>query len=322
MTDIESQPVPITVYPENVRSVSPVVFSEEGYIRGCNTVQSEEWCYEILSVMICMTADDHPKVYRHRYCNDPLCPLCFGKYIPRLAEGAAEMVKGYWGLNPDTRPYHLILSPPPGTRYKTMQDAFDEAYSMLEFLECRAAVVMYHPYRLRPAVTKALDEYRSRTGTKLKKWELAREDVLGLGTLGYYVYYSPHFHAVAFGHLMDSRDFESYTRWIYRKIRYMKDEKEIAQLVAYIQTHAAWEYGKQTVRYWNGISYSKLARKRISKERVKKRCEVCGDVLCECEYDEYEGKIGPVKKEFVLEWLYSYIYWKRGDPDPLPGISV
>ncbi len=317
MIGSDSSSSSVLVYPEDVQTILPVSFSDFGYIRGCASKPSNELCGSVLYVQACSQNHEHSKTYRHAYCNDPLCPVCFKKYIPRISEGAAGRVHGYWSLNRDMRPYHLVVSPPPGTRYKNMKEAYASFHEMLKKLGCRAAATVYHPYRIKAGIKARLELFMSVNDSAEKRYELIRKDVLGLGGIEYYLYYSPHFHAVAFGYLIESRVFEMLTGWMYRKIRYMRDIADISRVVAYLQSHTAWEYGRHTIRYWGEMSYAKMARKRVKKEKVLKRCPVCAARISEYHYHAAEDKIGEMVSDRVYEWVFTYVYWKRGSIEPM-----
>jgi hypothetical protein len=227
---------------------------------------------------------------------------------------------------------HLILSPPPGTEYKDMKEAFAAVSRVfLKRALGKAAATNFHPYRLKKELIGSLwiaqGEWIQQNPGKNPPgfWKLAHDDALKLGSLSEYVRYGPHFHAIATGYLIKSSDFHRITKWIYKKVKHdsLEDEADdgdsteleigdIVRVTHYIATHTAWEWGKHSVRYIGAMSYANLGR---TKERTidnRVLCRVCQAPIYEYKWADLIEELGDVIRTEVKERIILWKYWKRG----------
>ena len=216
---------------------------------------------------------------------------------------------------------HLIMSPPAGTSYQNMKEAFAACTKMFMKYGGKAAAVEFHPYRIKDDLKPRLSEYQSNylacnesAKTPPDFWKLAHDDVLKEGPLKDYVKYGPHFHLIATGYLEDSETFHKKTGWIYKKTANKTglNSGDITRVAHYESTHTAWEWGKHSVRYIGAMSYSKLGRTKEGVRREQVKCKVCGAAVHEHAWMGLTEEIGDCIKTEIEERVILWKYWKRG----------
>lgn len=302
--------------------VKKVLFGLHGFVFGCNERPTAETCGKIRAKVHCPVDESHRPYFKHERCNDPGCPVCYPKYISRIAEAVTRRVVGF--LSVFSVPVcHLIFWPDSLTGYSDLKAAFRDAKFLLETMGAKMAVVWYHPYRIRDDVKQQLRRYKNVHGIDRSTgfWELAHDDVLDLGSLDAYIVYGPHFHAIASGYLEDTDTYAKRGIGGYKKVRYLSSEAEIQRVAYYISSHACREATKSTVRYFGKISYSKLARddgQEIIEDVV---CEVCGAPMKESFCDD-SGVLTGVAHEHATRKMVIYQYWERGKTPPVGAVLV
>lgn len=253
------------------------IFLKYGNVFGCSEKPHYDSCGKVIGKVMCSADKSHKAYLKHERCNDPLCKVCYPKFTHVIAENATGRIVGYTDVYGNDPIYHLVFWPKKPTVYKGMEDAMQAAGVMLKAMGAKMAAVLYHPYRITKAMQETLREYKykhnlpSDTGF----WKMAHDDVLQLGTLAAYIEYYPHFHAMASGYLMDAGEYASLDIGGYKKVRFLHDAKEVETALNYIATHSCKEAGKQCVRYFGAISYSKLGRGAGYEKTIDIVCEKC-----------------------------------------------
>ncbi len=327
-----------TVYPAIVQPILPTSSWEYGHILGCKEHPTESDCGVVLSKVVCSRSKDHESYLKHRRCNDPCCPVCYPKFASRISEAVAERVAGWQSVYPEQTVYHLIAWGKKGVVYKSLGDAFKDAKKMYDALGMTAAVVWYHPYRIRaelkPALRSLMRKWKNEPELcRLSRknggfvrfsemyfdvgfWKLAHDDALGLGGLQNYVEYGPHFHFIGSGYLKNSRIYAATTGCGYKKKGYLTKDDAVPRLAYYLSTHACYEWTKTSTRRWGTISDKKLAKKVVYEGIEDVRCPDCGAVMCEYDVDESTGECLAILRDCVTCKVQRFLYWKRGDPEP------
>jgi hypothetical protein len=295
-----------------------------GTIYGSNFLPSNNECGTIFRKIVCNNDHSHKPAFKHIYCNDPLCPKCYPKFSARISERVTEQIQGFKDVYPDEKVYHLIFWPVKGMVYESRDDAFKDAYRMLKEMHAKAAAVFYHPSRIRDEIKPALRRIQKQQrdlGKPTKGfWDMAHKDVLGLGVIENYYKPGPHFHAPAAGYLENSKTYSERTGAGYKKRGYLGSIEDIHKLAFYLATHASYEAGKDTVRYWGLMSKYQLKR-YLACERIEDvECEVCRSTMAEYIYD-------PVRKEMAKDPILRVVtrkikmwgYYKRGGYVPKPS---
>ena len=300
------------------------IFTSKGQIYGSAIKKTNSECGKVRNVRVCSSNQDHDLQLRHICCNEPTCPICYPKFSHRLAEGIIERVLGYQDVYPGDPLCHLIMSPPPDTTdFKDMKDAFGQFTKMFMKHGGKAAAVVYHPYRIKQELKIRLLDYQTELAKQNpdKKvpgfWKLVHDNVLGLRSMSDYVFYGPHFHAISTGYLMDSDEFHKKTGWVYKKMAdssgkfYELSIGEITRVAHYECTHAAWEWGKHSVRYVGAISYAKLGREKEGVTREQVKCKVCGAPVHLHAWSDVLESIGDVIETGVQERIILWKYYRR-----------
>jgi hypothetical protein len=327
-----------SVYPAIVQPILPTSKWEYGHILGCNEHPTDLGCGQIMSKVVCSRSKDHESYLKHRRCNDPCCPTCYPKFASRISEAVAERVAGWQSVYPEQTPYHLVFWGKKGVRYANITEAFADAKKMYTALGMIAAVVWYHPYRIRaelkPALRAMMRKWKSEPELcRLSRknggfvrfsemyfdvgfWKLAHDDALGIGGLQNYVEYGPHFHAVGAGYLVNSRIYAAATGCGYKKKGYLTKEDAVPRLAYYLSTHACYEWTKTSTRRWGTISDKKLAKKVIYEGIEDVRCPDCGTIMQEYDCDESTGECLGMLHDRVTCKVQRFLYWIRGGPEP------
>ena len=290
------------------------LFSKYGFVFGCNEKPSDDSCGKVRAKIMCSVDSSHPAYFKHERCNDPGCPVCYPKFVIRIADAVTERVQGYrsvFGFDPIS---HLIFWPEYRKGYSNLKEAFDAAKVRLNAMGAKMAVVWYHPYRIPNEIKEQLRRYKRayRLDASIGFWQLAHDDVLGLGCLEAYVVPGPHFHAVASGYLEDLHKYAAREIGGYKKVRRLDTVDDLRRVAYYLSTHACREATRSTVRYFGKISYSKLARddgREIIEDVI---CEKCGKPMAQYHCDD-DGTLGSLARDHLTRKLIEYKYWKRGD---------
>jgi hypothetical protein len=173
---------------------------------------------------------------------------------------------------------HVDLSPPPGIcphpngSPEALSWLYDEAVKVARVLGIKAALSIAHPYRLNPAFRDWVEARAIQAGKNRYEWALSQDNWRDL------VIYSPHFHLLVSGPLMDSRQFLARTGWQYHN----HDGKtggrrgqDLRKTLYYLLTHA-WVNGNHKVlRYWFGMSTHRLMRVEEGFAKVPQVCPTC-----------------------------------------------
>jgi hypothetical protein len=151
-----------------------------------------------------------------------------------------------------------------------------------------------------------------------KFWQLVREDALHLGGWQEYVDWSPHFHYIGFGRLPEQKtpeQKEEYAKrfggWVFRWIRHVDTERTfngqemedpIAELAAYLLSHAGYQPGRK-IPSWGGVLGPNQLRKKGVPEQLSAAvvCPVCGSpvILYDPSYGDLVPRLDPDTGEMI-----------------------
>lgn len=308
------------IVPCNLSGDKNTLFDQCGHVFGSAKKPSFETCGKVRAKVMCSEEYNHEYYYKHERCNHPDCPSCYSKFAHKLADRVVERVRGYMSVYPDDLISHVVFWPEyTAAGYLNMTEAFDDARRMLVKMGSVSSVVWYHPYRIRNNVKEKLRRYRRkhRLPDSIGFWQMAHDDVLGLGGLEPYVEYGPHFHALSTGYLMASDEYAKLGMGGYKKVRRVLSVSEFERICYYLSTHACWELGHQAVRYYGKISTSKLAKGYPRETIVDVVCKVCGKPLVEYYCDD-DGTLNGIAHDHITKKVIEYLYWKRGMKPKVP----
>ena len=316
----ENSPCITAIVPSNFSGDNLSIFSQHGRVFGSAKTPSAETCGKVRAKVICQEEYNHDYYYKHERCNEPDCPICYSKFAHKLADRVVARVLGYTTVYPKDAIDHVVLWPHVLTGYRNLQEAYADAHRMLKTMGSVSSVVWYHPYRIRGDIKKRLRRYRNKHNLpqSVGFWVMAHDDVLNLGEgMEPYVEYGPHFHALSTGYLMAADVYSALGLGGYKKVRRILDRTDLEHTAYYLSTHACWEHGCQSVRYYGKISTSKLA-KGYPRETIEDVvCKVCGKPMVEYYCDDADVLSG-VAHDHVTRRVISYLYWKRGMKPRVP----
>lgn len=294
----------------NVQSISP---SLNFNLFGWNPGPSFETCGQIISKVVCKEHEDHKPYFKHEYCNDPLCPTCFEKFTSRLSEGIVDRILGYKQVYPSARFDHVVIWPIFGTEYKTTKEAYRAGVLLAKNLGVVAGAIIFHPYRIQEDIKKELRKYRNEKGlpSSVGFWRMARDDVLGLGSLAAYVVPGVHFHVLSQGYLPNYTEYANLKQGGYKKVRRLDTEADISRVTHYLTSHTVYSPGSHAVRYFGKMSYANLGRYLESEKVEDIVCSVCGASLQEYWWNDSFNGTGTVKREKLTALVKTYRYFDR-----------
>lgn len=299
------------------------IFRDHGPVYGWKKEVTDLDCGKIKSVVLCSSDQSHPSHYKHHYCNDPGCPVCYGKFVHRKADAIVGRVNGYLRVYPGLPLSQVIIWPEKGARYSSLKDAMKYGAARFRVLGLRMGVLLYHPYRIRDDVEGKLRDYRrlNNIPKSVGFWTMAHDDVLNLGCLDAYIEYGPHWHCLATGKAMDQKEYQMLGIGGYKKKAPYKTMTDVERFINYAASHSMYQHHAQSVRYLGDISYQHLSRDdgRVTWDDVQ--CDKCASIMQVFDYSEEQG-IGAMTDHHYMHKRIKYIYWKHGQPVPDGAITV
>ena len=301
-------------------TITGVKSSNIGKIYGSNNLPTNADCGKIYRKVFCNADKSHKPANMHIRCNDPGCPVCYKKPVNKIATRVSERVAGYKTVYPEKRVYSLIFWPKFGTVYKDLDEAHADGKRMLADMDADGAAVFIHTHRIRKELKPKFERLR-RKARLLERptkgdWEYAHEDALGLGALENYTIPGVHFHAPTSGYLEDSTAYNARTGAGYKKKGYLENQDAIQKNVYYLATHAVYQPGKDTVRYYGLMSKNKLRRTQTGESFENLHCEICDSTLADYDYNADTGELSKFPNHPVLTRKFKiYRYWAVGCRD-------
>lgn len=288
---------------------------------GMGMVTSES-CGDVIRGAACSQDPGHWSRPHPVNCDRLSCPVCWSHSVGKTARRATDRFRGFLDALVElphtldmesgraaaltllkrraSRPLHVMYSVPPGTYSQDtpLEKLWRDAREAMKASGLLAAYVVFHPARIKKEVQEALRE-RNRalkaSGEPTRSfWEHVRADALGLGNMHQYAYWSPHFHAIGVGYLVNAKTFNQATGWIYKNRRpggiplvvrwnaaENRFEDDVNKTIAYLLTHAAYVPGKRALRTLGYLNPKHV--KRVGNEFVKLYqeavCPVCGSPI-------------------------------------------
>jgi len=244
-------------------------------------------CGEIYKIKKCPGCDYKSPI--RNSCDRAKCSECWESWASREANRCADRIVGYKGAYKAKRNKRLgnvkniYLSPPqemavevvnePGGVNKLKKKAIEIAKKYNLY----GGLLDYHHHRVKKEYIEPLEGLERKT--KRKKWDLIREDELGLGSWEAYVYTSPHYHLKVYGVKVNSKKFYEETGWILKFKRHISTRKELSRVIFYELSHVAIREGRRAVTWFGSLSYNKLSKKEESVVYDVCKCPNCGGDL-------------------------------------------
>jgi hypothetical protein len=218
----------------------PLVGSGQAYV-GCGS----------FFTIGCLNVDEHVgmnldgvnmegKAYLQRVkrsCHRPLCPTCWSDWANRETKHAVERLDAFVLKGRNLKPIHLTVSVPSWHYGLTIEKMREKAYAALKRVHCLGGALIYHP---------------KRRGTS-KQW-----------------YFSPHFHVIGYGWIVDVRRNYVYSGYVVKNIGI---RKTVHGTIWYQLSHCGISEKHHTVTWFGCLSYGKLHVNRHEEE--PHRCPLC-----------------------------------------------
>jgi len=174
-------------------------------------------------------------------CHRPLCPTCWEDWANREKDKATVRLRSFVLKGRNLKPIHLTVSIPHSDYALSLQKMREKTYAALKRVHCIGGMTIYHP---------------------------KRKDAAGEW------FYSPHFHILGYGWIVDVRQNYVYSGYIVKNIGI---RKTVEGTIYYQLSHCGVAEKKHTITWFGALAYNKLNVESIEKEESV--CPLCGRKL-------------------------------------------
>ena len=174
-------------------------------------------------------------------CHRPLCPTCWTDWANREVKKAKRRLEAFVLKGRNLKPIHLTVSVPVLDWGLSLVEKRKKVYRALKMVHCLGGMLIFHPKR------------QKENG----EW-----------------FYSPHFHVIGYGWIVDVRANYVHSGYIVKNIGV---RKTVEGTIFYQLSHCGISPEHHTVTWFGALSYGKL---HVSKGEVEKsECPICGGEL-------------------------------------------
>ncbi|MCG2701584.1 hypothetical protein L6273_00400 [Candidatus Parcubacteria bacterium] len=215
-------------------------------------------CGDVIGVKACPNGDNKPKLL-HQRCFRPECPVCYQAWGNREANRVVERLEAGEKLYHSEgkklyRVRHIVFSPEQNTALELMGsvDGFKklrcECNSVIKKAGLLGGCIIFHSHR--------------------------KDIVDGVAVW----FYSPHFHVLGYGYLINSDKFYVVSGgWIYKN---KGVRNTVKGTISYLLTHSGLGYVEgirvfHSVTWFGIFGYSRMVIKSVVRKVVYEQCEVC-----------------------------------------------
>lgn len=172
-------------------------------------------------------------------CHRPLCPVCWESWANREVKRAIRRLQSFGIKGRNLKPIHVTVSVPLDDWELPLESMRRKVYGVLKRVHCLGGMLIFHPKRQRND----------------KSW-----------------YFSPHFHIVGYGWIMDVRANYVHSGYIVKNIGI---RKTLEGTIFYQLSHCGHASGHHTVTWFGALSYGRMHLPKIVEE--KPTCPLCGN---------------------------------------------
>lgn len=278
-------------------------------------------CGQIIAMKVC-TDPTHPtRVVKHS-CGRSGCVTCWTTWATRAAHRAADRLRGFSeASNNQYVPWHITLSPPATDNLPESEQSIELLYQLarkhVDLLGVTSSEVIIHGYRINPDKKREVNDGASVQGVNRYRWALDQDNPRD------YLIWSPHFHLIGWGYLMDATSFFENTGWVYRK--HLSRPVEHQERTLYYLLSHAWHFGpgRNCIRYWGGLAPTKMT---VQEDRHYEPdlCKVCGasmrriPVTADGDFIYQDIASAPCSRILVVTRRYHIK--KKGGPPRVTGL--
>jgi len=229
------------------------------FFKMVGTGELKEYCGDFITEG-CDNFLNHPNEMaygqnRRLTCKRAECPVCWDSWLIRESSRSTERIEKFRILSErngfrSCKPIHVIVSPPKWLWNISWTELKKTCRKMAIRAGIKGAVKMFHAFR------------RSSDG---KTW-----------------FYSPHFHMIGYGWVVNAKKIESKEGWVIKNKGIRKSSTEVYSTVAYLLSHTAIAKGVHSVTWFGDLSYRSkyaLELKREIEESEADRCPYCSQYL-------------------------------------------
>jgi len=224
-----------------------------------------KWMFKGCRNILAHKKSSHPgKIYLKTFqksCYRADCTTCYPKWIARQSNKAKRRIEVYEKKSKEPVK-HIVVSPSPRDYGKSKQELSKIAYKILKKVNATGGAIIFHPFRY---------------DKTLNHW-----------------YYSPHFHVVGFGWIVNSEDIYKKDGWI---VKNLGTRDSVFATFWYQLSHAGIKEGFHTLVWFGDLSYRKL---KIEKEPDSNTCPLCGAKLRPMYHHGLFGYVPPPETEVEL----------------------
>ena len=172
-----------------------------------------------------------------RSCHRPLCPICWQDWANREVRKAVTRLEAYRLKGRSIKPIHVTVSVPLVDWGLSLPELRKKVYRVLKRVHCHGGMLIYHPFR-----------------QNLRRvW-----------------YFSPHFHILGYGWIVDVRANYVHSGYIVKNIGI---RKTLPGTIFYQLSHCGVSSERHAVTWFGALSYGKLhVRYDLEKELT---CPLC-----------------------------------------------
>lgn len=184
------------------------------------------------------------KAYLERHkqsCHRSLCPICWEDWANREKDKASERLRAFVLKGRSLKPIHVIVSVPSVDWELSVQKMREKVYRVLKMVHCIGGLMIYHSKR--------------------------KNDQDGW-------YFSPHFHVLGYGWIMDVR--RNYVNSGYI-IKNAGIRKTVEGTIFYQLSHCGISKDNHAITWFGALSYAKLHV--VYAEKESESCPICGNRL-------------------------------------------
>jgi len=202
-------------------------------------------------------------------CHKPLCPICWKEWASRECSRAVQRINAFNLIDHGgrkMRPIHIAVSVPHSDYGLSLEALRRKVYASLKRCHCIGGMLIFHSKR--------------------------REKDTGIW------YYSPHFHVIGYGWIVDTHANYVYSGYVVKNLRVRQD---LGGTIYYQLSHCtvASEHS-HSITWFGALGYRKL-RVRYRVEDPE-NCPLCGAELKELVWiGEGECLVPPLMKRFFYE---------------------
>lgn len=268
------------------------------YLTG--TGESYARCGEFVRALSCEDWEkDHKKHDRfiETYsCHRPACPTCYESWALREAEKSTErLLQGqdlYRNRHKRVELRHLVFSPPQ-SKYRDIKHMIEQdRYNVLKHIHNElmkkagvvGGLVVTHFWRNSQEKDDILIDNDN-------------QDISIPPNTEYDWYFSPHFHVIASGFLMDSDEFYKQTGWIYKNLG---ERRSLKDTIYYLLTHCANHKNHHALTWFGIFSYNKIVIDFEDSKIVTVPCK-CGKDLHEYALEYSWDKIDTLEPDWTQD---------------------